>query len=108
MQFVNVIRHTNLLFENLSSYSFWQTTVFNIKTNERSNYFSYDYMYLLRKTLKRATTPVLRFGSIRFVNSAVRFVNSEVRFENSAVRFVNNTVCFLQGTQNSFTLCKRF
>lgn len=55
--------------------------------------------YFLRylQTLKRATRPVARFSSLRFLNGTIRFVNGAVRFVNGSVRFVNGTVCFLHG-----------
>lgn len=46
------------------------------------------------QTLKHASTPVARFGSVRCLNRTVRFVNCTVRFVNGMVRFVNGTVRF--------------
>lgn len=45
-------------------------------------------------TLKCATTPGARFGSVCFFNDTVRFVNGIVHFVSGTVRFLHCTVHF--------------
>jgi hypothetical protein len=50
------------------------------------------------QTLKRASTPVARYGTVRFRHGTVRFLHGTVRFLHGTVRFLHGTVRFLHGT----------
>lgn len=66
-----------------------------------SGHFGYQIIVagnLYVQTLKRATTPVARFGSLCFLNGTVRFLIGTVLFVNGMVRFMNGTVWFVSGT----------
>ena len=56
-----------------------------------------QYTYVYIQTLNRATTPLARYGSKRFLHGTVRFLNGTVRFLNDTLRFLNATVRFLNG-----------
>jgi hypothetical protein len=59
------------------------------------------------QTLKRASTPVARYGSVRFLHGTVRYLHGTVRFLHGTVRFLHGTVRFLHGTVRFLhgTLC---
>ena len=50
------------------------------------------------QTLNRATTPLARYGSVRFLHGTLPFLNGTVRFLHGTFRFLHGTVRFLNGT----------
>ena len=56
------------------------------------------WRFLLLQTLNRATTPLARYGSVRFLHGTLPFLNSTLRFLHGTFRFLHGTVRFLNGT----------